>query len=124
MPDSDLPHDWRDRAVAYFERRHRAGELIWFFAMTDAEPVGSAAAFLADGYPSLICTARRVGYIAGIFVKPAWRRRGVARGLTETSVAWLKQLGCTSIRLHAAEKARPLYESMGFRATNEMALRV
>lgn len=123
MPDGDLPSDWKARAVAYFGRRYHAGELRWFFAWSDNKPVASAAGFLMDGYPSDICSLRRAGYVAGVFVDPEWRRRGLARAVTSAAVEWLKNLGCTSVRLHAANNARPIYESMGFIASNEMLLR-
>lgn len=123
MPDADLPTDWKNRAVRYFTRRHAAGELAWFFARAETRLVGSAAGFFSDGYPAEICTQRRVGYVAGVFVDTHWRRRGIARALTETAVDWLQSQGCQIVRLHAADNARPIYEAMGFVATNEMVLK-
>src|SRR5262252_9429749 len=70
MPDEDLAPDWKALSVRYFERRHAAGELRWFFATDGERPVASAAGFLLDGYPTEICINRRVGYIAGVFVLP------------------------------------------------------
>jgi GNAT superfamily N-acetyltransferase len=122
MPDADLAGDWETRSVAYFKRRHDADELRWFFADDGGAVVASAAAFLLDGYPSEICTNRRVGYVAGVFVDPRYRRRGLARAVTAAAVEWLWQVGCRAIRLHAAHNARPIYEAMGFEAGNEMIL--
>jgi len=122
MPDADLAPDWEARSVTYFRRRHGADELRWFFADSGGVVVASAAGFLLDGYPSEICTNRRVGYVAGVFVDPRYRRRGVARAVTEAAVDWLWQVGCRAIRLHAAQNARAIYEAMGFEAGNEMIL--
>jgi GNAT superfamily N-acetyltransferase len=122
MPDADLAPDWKARSVAYFTRRHAAGELQWFLAHDESKVVASASGFLLDGYPSEICTRRRVGYVAGVYVLPAWRRRGLARAVTEAAVDWLWSVGCRAVRLHAADEARPIYEALGFVPSNEMIL--
>lgn len=122
MPDSDLAPDWKARSVDYFRRRHEAGELRWFFAFEGDRVVASAAGFLLDGYPRVIVTGRRAGYIAGVYVYPQWRRRGLARAVTQAAIDWLWSIGCRFIRLHAAENARPIYERMGFELSNELIL--
>jgi len=122
MPDADLTPDWKERSVAYFSRRFAAGELRWFFACDADVVVASAAGFLLDGYPSEICINRRVGYVAGVFVKPGYRHRGLARAVTQACVDWLWQTGCRAVRLHSAANARAIYESMGFEASNEMIM--
>jgi GNAT superfamily N-acetyltransferase len=122
MPDADLAPDWKARTIAYFTRRHAAGELQCFLAREDEHVVASACGFLLDGYPSEICLRRRVGYIAGVYVLPPWRRRGFARGVTEAAVSWLWTIGCRAVRLHAADEARMIYEGLGFVASNEMIL--
>ncbi|MDQ6781193.1 MAG: GNAT family N-acetyltransferase [Candidatus Eremiobacteraeota bacterium] len=116
----DLPPDWKQRAIAYFTRRHAAGELMWFFAWKGVEPAGSGCGLILDGYPSAICTQRRWGYIAGIYVKPQYRRRGLARDLTLAAESWLRGRGCTNVRLRASPAGRPLYAPLGFEGTNEM----
>lgn len=120
MPDGDLAPDWKARAVEYFERRAASGELRWFFACAGNTPVASAAGFLLDGYPAQICVNRRVGYIAGVYVQPRWRRRGLARAVTQAALDWLWEIGCRAVRLHSAENARGIYEAMGFEPSNEM----
>lgn len=124
MPDADLASDWKARSIAYFTRRYEAGELQWFFARHVSQVVASAAGFLLDGYPREICLNRKVGYVAGVYVLPGWRRRGLARAVTQAAVDWLESIGCATVRLHAADDARPIYESMGFMSSNEMILRM
>jgi len=122
MPDEDLAANWKTRSVDYFRRRYDAGELRWFLAYDGDTVVASAAGFLTDGYPSEICVNRRVGYVAGVFVKPRWRRRGLARTVTQAAVDWLLEIGCRIVRLHAANEARAIYEKMGFEPSNEMII--
>jgi GNAT superfamily N-acetyltransferase len=122
MPDADLAPDWKVRSIAYFRRRHEAGELRWFLARDRGRVVASAAGFLLDGYPSEICVNRRVGYIAGVYVLPDCRRRGLARAVTVAAMDWLWSIGCRLVRLHAADEARPIYEALGFVPSNEMII--
>lgn len=120
MPDDDLAEDWKARSIAYFTQRHHADELRWFFAADGPEVVASAGGFLLDGYPSQMCTRRRIGYIAGVFVDRRYRRRGLARAVTQAALDWLWSTGCRAVRLHAAPGARPIYTAMGFEPSNEM----
>ncbi len=122
MPDEDLAVNWKARCADYFRRRHDAGELRWFLAYDGDTVVASAAGFLTDGYPSQICVNRRVGYVAGVYVKPRWRRRGLAAAVTQAAVDWLWEIGCSIVRLHAANNARAIYEKMGFEPSNEMII--
>jgi hypothetical protein len=40
-----------------------------------------------------------------------------------TILEWLKQRGFRAVNLHASREGRPLYEKLGFEATNEMRLK-
>lgn len=121
MPDHDLAADWKARSIAYCLRRHEAGELRWFFARDGGRAVGSAVGFLLENYPA-ICLQTRTGYIAGVYVLPEYRHRGLGRAVTAATLDWLRALGCRRVRLHAADNARPMYASLGFSPSNEMIL--
>jgi GNAT superfamily N-acetyltransferase len=62
--------------------------------------------------------------IVNVYTEPAWRRRGLARGLMVAMLDWLRQEGYGTVSLHASDYGRPLYESLGFKATNEMRLQL
>jgi hypothetical protein len=40
-----------------------------------------------------------------------------------TILDWIKKRGLRSVNLHASDEGRPLYEKLGFSATNEMRLK-
>jgi len=67
------------------------------------------------------CTERAV--ILNVYTEPEFRKRGIARQIMLTILAWVKQQGLRSVNLHASDEGRPLYEQLGFEATNEMRLR-
>ncbi len=62
------------------------------------------------------------GYLMSLYVEPPYRRRGIARRLMETMVAWARAEGLREVKLHASASGRPLYERLGFEQTNEMRL--
>jgi ribosomal protein S18 acetylase RimI-like enzyme len=60
--------------------------------------------------------------VLNVYVEPAWRRRGVADALMRALLDGLAARGIRRIVLHASDDGRPLYERLGFVATNEMRL--
>jgi GNAT superfamily N-acetyltransferase len=115
--------DWRERLVGYFSGELRRGAMSLYLAQAGDEVVGSAAVFVNDGKTNQILRDRSAT-IAGVFVEPAYRGRGIARQLTESAVAWARKRGCTSIRLTTSEAAEPLYRRMGFQDGRELVLKL
>lgn len=64
----------------------------------------------------------RRAYLFGLFVKPAYRRRGVARSLVNTAIGTARDRDAGAVLLHASDLGRPLYESLGFTSTSEMRI--
>ena len=115
--------DWHDRLVAYFTGELRRGAMMLYVAKIDAKVVGSAAVFINDGRTNQVLRDR-FATIAGVFVEPAYRGRGIARALTESAVAWARGQGCASIRLSSSKDAEPLYRSLGFQDGRELVLKL
>ena len=61
-------------------------------------------------------------WVVNMFTEPEHRRRGLARRLMKTMVEWCSAEGMRFLYLHASDDGRPLYESMGFKSSNEMRL--
>ncbi len=64
----------------------------------------------------------RRAIILNMYVEPEFRRRGIARALMQTMIDWCRAEGLVTVDLHASDEGRLLYESMGFKPTNEMRL--
>jgi GNAT superfamily N-acetyltransferase len=62
--------------------------------------------------------------IVNVYTEPAYRRLGLARRLMVAMLDWLRQEGYGTVSLHASDYGRSLYESLGFKATNEMRLQL
>ncbi len=65
----------------------------------------------------------RQGIVVNVFTERAWRKRGLARLLMEQVLAWAAENSLETVVLHASPDGRPLYERLGFVATNEMRYR-
>jgi GNAT superfamily N-acetyltransferase len=62
----------------------------------------------------------RQAIIQNVYTEPEWRCRGLGSLLMKEIIAWAQKTGIDSLVLHASDKGRPLYEKLGFVATNEM----
>lgn len=75
---------------------------------------------LADGRTIIACGPE--AFIVNMYVERSARRRGLARELIQHALRWAREQGIHPIRLRASQEGRPLYEQLGFRATNDMRL--
>ena len=86
---------------------------LWRVALDGDQIVGQVIPLLARG---------RVE-IEEVSVRPAWRRRGVARALLTAALLGLRDRGVSVVRLHTVRefptRAWQLYEELGFRTLKE-----
>ena len=74
------------------------------------------------GYPGEQLAQR--AWILNMYTEPSARHHGIARKLMLIMLDWCRANAFNSVHLHASPFGRPLYESLGFQPTNEMALRL
>jgi ribosomal protein S18 acetylase RimI-like enzyme len=122
LGERDMTPQWRSNFVDYFRMRIERREAGFFVADDGSGIAGTAGGLIADGYPAAI-HGRKRGYVFGVRVAPAYRRRGLAERLTTCTIDLLHEFGCSSVRLHASPFGRRIYERLGFVPTNEMELR-
>jgi GNAT superfamily N-acetyltransferase len=60
--------------------------------------------------------------ILNVYTEPDYRRRGIARRIMQTMIAWCRLENFVRVNLHASDDGRHLYESLGFEPSNEMRL--
>jgi GNAT superfamily N-acetyltransferase len=124
--DPSMEDALRREASAYIERALGTGEYhAWIAMSADGTAIGGAGVQVRPMLPRPDTTGRRVlvgreALVLNVYVEPAWRRRGIARRLMEELLAWVRREHLARVLLHASADGRPLYESMGFVATNEM----
>ncbi len=62
--------------------------------------------------------------ILNMYTEPAYRRQGIAHKLMDVMIDWCRKEGFEWVSLHASDEGRHLYESMGFKPTTEMRLKL
>lgn len=118
---------WLDEmAVAFLpwvQRKMESGEyLAWFALAPDGSVAAGAGLWLQEWMPARVGRDSRRGYIINVYTEPRYRRLGLARRLMEILLDWCRQEGIAMAALNASDEGRPLYESLGFKATNDMRL--
>jgi len=114
--------DLAERSAEWFERAFAEGRAVGWLAERDGEIVGGLTMTLMELLPQYRSPKGRVANILGLFVVPAERGAGLASRLVSEAIAHARDWDADLVVLHAANKARPLYERLGFKATKEMRL--
>ncbi len=107
----------------WLESKMAAGEYLGWLAMASDRAVAAGLGlWLMDWPPHVIGTGLRRGNIINVYTEAAHRRRGLARRLLNTALDWCRANGVDVVILHASKDGQQLYESAGFKPTNEMRL--
>ena len=83
------------------------------------EIIGSASCQIWHGVAPIDDQDNKFGTVWAVYVRPEYRKRGIARALMQRVIAHWKQLGCKrGILVHASEEGRRVYSRLGFRPNN------
>ncbi|CAG0947839.1 diamine N-acetyltransferase [Anaerolineae bacterium] len=96
----------------------------WFAMNARGEVVAGVGLWLIPWAPSPDDQSPLRGYVMNVYTRPECRRQGLARRLMNTLIEWCCQQNIRLVVLHASKDGRALYESLGFRQTNEMRLQL
>jgi len=102
------------RILKGYLKREPNGFLV---ALEGEEVIGFAVSFENALGPNYI-TRKKIGHIQAVHVKRGHRRRGVATGLTEASIGYLRSRGCSIVIAEADESNEAsvgMLEKLGFR---------
>jgi ribosomal protein S18 acetylase RimI-like enzyme len=113
-----------EAARTYFCESIPAGEFYGWLAFTPQGVAVSTGGVVIDRHPpGPNNLSGQIGYIMNMSTVPAYRRRGLARRILETMLAWLQEQGVQRITLHASDMGRSLYQRLGFVESNLMQYR-
>jgi len=124
VPATAIEPDWLNITLEYIKQARHTLNYQAFVAEVNEQIVGSASCQRFAGLYPLILKAehRNYGYIWGVYVEPAYRKRGIATQLTQQTIDYLKSLGCTHALLNASPLGKPVYDRLGFTTSNAMQL--
>jgi GNAT superfamily N-acetyltransferase len=119
--------------LPWVEAKIATGDYLAWFAVDDKEEkvvdreekiVAGAGLWLMDWPPHMVGSSPLRGNILNVYTEPEFRRRGLARRLMEAAIDWCKTNHIDLVILHASPEGRALYESLGFRPSNEMRIKL
>lgn len=105
---SDLP-DWLDMALALWPYESKPDMLLLFDTLMASENdrmlMARTDKGIAAGFANVSIrkeyvegsNSSPVGYIEGIYVKPEFRKQGIAKRFIELTEVWARECGCTEL---------------------------
>lgn len=116
-----IPPRWREGFMAQLGDGMENGTQHWLVAEQRGDIVATGGAILRR-FNYAITASRAV--IVGMYVSPAFRRRGIGKSILERLLQHCRDQGFSEVRLQATALGRPLYASCGFVPSEEMVLRL
>jgi aminoglycoside 6'-N-acetyltransferase I len=108
--------------LAENERLLQDRDQVFFLALVGERPVGVVHAALRHDYVNGTSTSP-VGFLEGLFVLPAYRRRGIAGSLVDMCQVWAAEHGCRELASDALldnEDSHRFHLSLGFEETERV----
>jgi len=110
-----------DHLAALMEAR----EYVGIFAEHESQVIGGGGIWLRPVLPRpLSLQGSMEAYVLNVYTEPGHRRSGVGRAIMEAILDWCRARRVARVTLHASLEGRPLYEGLGFEASNEMRLKL
>lgn len=101
------------------------GSLVGFIIRNeDGQAAGSGCLWIKKEQPNPTHLRLEAPYLLSMFTENRFRKKGVARLIVKTAIAWSREHGYDRINLHATDVGKPLYAEFGFKPTNEMMLKL
>lgn len=105
-----------------YHKLYKKEAAVHFVARANGRIVATVGVFIKSDIPYRYFTQSFYKIIGDVYTKPAYRRKGVATKLNREVLKWLNSRGIKSVRLLASDAARPIYERLGFSASDELVL--
>ena len=114
-----------ERFVDWVAKKLTSGEYVgWFAVDQNGKITAGAGLWVMEWPPHAIDQSSKRGNILNVYTHPDYRRRGLSKRLTETILDWCHEHQVHTVILHASDAGRAIYESSGFRTTNEMRIQL
>jgi ribosomal protein S18 acetylase RimI-like enzyme len=105
----------------WVERMLAEGKYNGWIMTANGQVIASAGLLILDWPPHPLDPRQdKRGYLLNVFVEPEFRRKRLASQLIEVALAEARRRKIRVVALHSTESGRALYESNGFRRTDEM----
>ena len=94
----------------------------WFVEDANCAVIAGGGIVLTEFQPGPSDPSTYRAWVGNMYTEREHRGKGLARELMQIMTLWSRQQGFRNLYLHSSKKGLPIYESLGFRPTNEMSL--
>lgn len=108
-----------DELIANSKRYFLEGNQTTSIALKNGKVVACASMSYIEIMPTFSHPTGNRAHLMNVYTNADYRRRGVARKLVQILIDEAKGKGVTEISLDATNLGRPLYETLGFCASDE-----
>ncbi|MBA3027979.1 MAG: GNAT family N-acetyltransferase [Desulfobacteraceae bacterium] len=117
-----LADDAREIVKRTYQQMYEEDKASHFLEFDRNEIIAMAGVFIKEDLPYCYYKGHAYGFIGDVYVRPDFRKRGIATLLSQSCLDWFRKKNITVVRLLSTEAAKPVYEKMGFKPTDEMML--
>ena len=120
----DASEEFREAYRPYLRNLLESGQYVgWLVEVGNDGVVAGAGVSFRELAPHPGCyRTGRLASIGNVYTAPGYRRLGLARLLMERILRWCDEHAIDQVTLSASAQGRPLYQSLGFVATEEIRL--
>ena len=93
-----------------------------FLYLDDGKPAAFLSLSLRSDYVEGT-NSRLTGYVEGLYVRPEFRRKGIAGKMIKHAKRWSEEFGCTELASDCTidnEASQAFHKEMGFKETNRI----
>lgn len=98
----------------FYRRNFENGSFRLYVGIKDKEVIGTAGLSFAEKPPYPACPSGKLGLLSSVYVKPEFRRRGIAKRLVGFVLRLAREKGCGAVHITASDAGVKLYSAMGF----------
>lgn len=118
------PERYEQTLDKYFRESFADGSFAAWLACEDGQIIATSGVCFYHTAPNYSNPTGGVAYILNMFTLPGHRGRGLAPQLLAKLMEEAQARGYKMLALHATAAGRPVYEKLGFKATDDEMIRV
>ena len=111
-------YEYDENFIFESRRYFESGEQTTVIASDGETLVGCASLSYTWIMPTFSHPTNNRAHLMNVYTRADYRRRGISKKMVEILIDEAKENGVTEISLDATEMGRPLYESLGFKASD------
>lgn len=111
-------YEYDENFISESRRYFESGEQTTVIASDGETLVGCASLSYTWIMPTFSHPTGNRAHLMNVYTRADYRRRGISKKMVEILIDEAKENGVTEISLDATEIGRPLYESLGFKASD------